>query len=972
MLKQFTILIFLCSWAISFAQEPIRYTTKQGLPSNHIYDIQEDANGFMWFATNRGLAKFDGETFKTFTIQDGLPNNDTWLLELDNEGRMWYFSKSNEQGYIKNDSIYKFQTEDKKVISPRFNFKTKDSLWFFSNGGIQTVKGNKIKEVGLYSKSRKTSLNEWTLKEIKKIGLTNYTQLVNPETRELAFFTQNELFFYDWDFNFISKIKQHLSDTYSNNKVDSRGLLFNQVYFNAFDTGVLFINFNDKTSQYLPFKEYVNIENVNYFRCKGLKDEIQIAIPGHLLIFNYNLELIANYSFPEISNNRISYKDSRGNIWLADFIEGVTLIPNSQLQTTYSLRGKKVQKIGQINKQLIAGVNDVGFFKYLRQSNTTELLIGSIANSNGEIYQIKEKSNYLISARKSFSFNNRILSQIKLNFVEGFTDVEQYSFKDIIHFNTNKYFITSDFLIKKTQNKYKVLARKSGLLQGLAFKKHLYISGSDGLYLFKSDSLIKPIINNDNLLNVSIKSMLSIENHLIIGTDGRGVYCYDEKEVFHLKETDGLSIQRIIKQDSCLWLATQLGVKKVSLNSNDLTNSKIADAFYEADGLLQNNTNDIYLEDNLLYAASDIGLAKLDLKNKVYLQKPKLYFKSKSDTLSFKNSERDNISITFAAQNYGNQENLKYAYRLLPTLKEWIQTDTKILNFTNLSPNLYELEIKAIDQHNNSNTIKQYLNVIPEWWQTTIAKIGFVLISIFGFWLFIKGIKIQIRKKEEEKNQLDRRISGLELQALRSQMNPHFVHNSLNAIQYFIQRNEVELSENYLVKFSKLIRLFFEYSRRQSISIKEELELLINYLDIEKLRFEEKLNYTISVDDNIDTEEQLIPSMLLQPIIENAVNHGLFHKIEKGEISIHIKQLENQTFQVLVEDDGIGIHKSKSLYEKPSKNYQSNSSAVLKERLDLLNKTNEWKINYEIMDRSDLDKSLNGTRVTITFKELVK
>src|SRR5690606_12049967 len=126
---------------------------------------------------------------------------------------------------------------------------------------------------------------------------------------------------------------------------------------------------------------------------------------------------------------------------------------------------------------------------------------------------------------------------------------------------------------------------------------------------------------------------------------------------------------------------------------------------------------------------------------------------------------------------------------------------------------------------------------------------------------------LRIRKKEETKAQQEKRVAGLELQALRSQMNPHFVHNSLNAIQYFIQRNEVELSENYLSKFSQLIRLFFEYSRKQNITIEEELVLLKNYLEIEQLRFEEKLHYKIEVDESIDQEEQLIPSMLLQPIV---------------------------------------------------------------------------------------------------------
>lgn len=967
MLKNSFILILFLFCAKISAQEPIRYTTKQGLPSNHIYDIQEDADGFMWFATNRGLVKFDGETFKTFTIQDGLPNNDTWLLELDNQGKLWYFSKSSYQGYILNDSIYKLQTEDKIVISPRFMYKTKDSLWFYSNAGMQTTKNNKIKDVGLYSKYSSNELNERILTEFIKIGFKKQSPLANPATRELALFSEKEILFYDWDFNFISKIKQNLPSTINYSKIENIGLLYNNIYFNAFDTGVLFINFDTKTSTYIPYNKYVYAESVNYFKCKGLENEIQISIPGHLLIFNYNLELINSHSFSDILNNRISYKDSKGNIWLADFTEGLTCIPNTQLQSAYYLKGKKTQKLGFLDNELIIGVNDVGFFKYYNTSKKYDLLIGDIGESNSEIYQIKPNPNYLISARKSFSFNNKTTQQIELKSFEELNNYPHNSFKDIIHFNGDTYYIGAANIIKKTQEEPSVLLTKSGLLLGSVYNNKLFVASSEGLFLLKNDSLIKPF-NNNELLNTSIISLTTTPENLIVGTDGRGIYLYNEKEVIHLKNTDGFSVQKIITNEDKLWMATQNGVHQITLNTKDLTNSEVINSFYDADGLLQNNTNDIYLDGDFMYVASDIGLAKLNLKSAIYKQQPKLYFKTKNDTLNYRNGERDNIEITFALQDYNNQDYTNYQYRLLPEQKEWISTITKTLNFSNLNPKLYTLEVKATDQHNNSNIIKQYLNILPAWYQTLFAKIAFALLGLTILYLMFRIVKLRIQNKEHEKAQQDKRISGLELQALRSQMNPHFVHNSLNAIQYFIQRNEVELSENYLVKFSKLIRLFFEYSRQQTITISDELELLTNYLEIEKLRFEEKLEYKINVCDKIDPDDQVIPSMILQPIVENAVNHGLFHKKGKGSVNIKFKKLNETEFKVIVKDNGIGIHKAKKIHKQSSKNYQSNSSEVLQERIELLNQSKDWNINYKIEDLSDFSNE-TGTLVTLTFKQ---
>ncbi|MBR9847527.1 MAG: hypothetical protein GYB35_16135, partial [Algicola sp.] len=147
MLKQLYIIVLFCFWATFYAQEPIRYTTKQGLPTNHVYDMTEDSDGFMWFATKQGLVKYDGESFKTFTTQDGLPNNDTWELETDHNGRVYYFSKSAYQGYIEKDSIYKFSTKDKEVLAPSSVYKGKNNFWFYANG-IKSYKNNKISDYG--------------------------------------------------------------------------------------------------------------------------------------------------------------------------------------------------------------------------------------------------------------------------------------------------------------------------------------------------------------------------------------------------------------------------------------------------------------------------------------------------------------------------------------------------------------------------------------------------------------------------------------------------------------------------------------------------------------------------------------------------------------------------------------------------------------------------------------------------------
>ena len=381
--------------------------------------------------------------------------------------------------------------------------------------------------------------------------------------------------------------------------------------------------------------------------------------------------------------------------------------------------------------------------------------------------------------------------------------------------------------------------------------------------------------------------------------------------------------------------------------------------------MLENNVNDFLLKDSTLYTASDLGVTKISLNNPLFKKKPKLYFKTSKDTLDIAPKE-NRVSISFSVLDYVNQEYLTYKYRLLPLQKEWIPTKIKTLNFNNLDPKLYTLEVQATDQHNNTTTKKLYINVIPEWWEKLWFKLLMVVLGLLLFLLVIKMIKRNIQKKEFKKMTIEKQIAGLELQALRSQMNPHFVHNSLNAIQYYIQQNEIALSEDYLGKFSILIRQFFEYSRTQVVSIHKEVTLLTNYLEIEQLRFEDKLKFKITVDSEIDADDQVIPSMILQPIVENSVNHGIFHKENGGSVSVHFKFIDAFSFQVEIQDDGIGIEKAKEMNKKSLNNYQSKSSNVIVERLEILNQSKDWKIGYHIKDLTTLEGA-SGTLTTLVF-----
>ncbi len=251
----------------------------------------------------------------------------------------------------------------------------------------------------------------------------------------------------------------------------------------------------------------------------------------------------------------------------------------------------------------------------------------------------------------------------------------------------------------------------------------------------------------------------------------------------------------------------------------------------------------------------------------------------------------------------------------------------------------------------------------------SIVAIIIIAAVVILFGTFINKKNKLIQEQLEKELQHQQKLHNIELNALRSQLNPHFVHNSLNAIQYYIQQNDVETSENYLTKFSKLMRLFFDYSRKQNVTLEQEISLLKNYLQIEKMRFEEKLNYQFIIDKTLDLEEEEIPSMLLQPIVENAINHGVFHKKGKGLITLEFQKNKENSYAIIITDDGIGINKASKINNTISKHKEAHSGIVLEERLALLKESKNWDINYIIKDRSEIENK-TGTKVKLVFKQL--
>ena len=319
-----------------------------------------------------------------------------------------------------------------------------------------------------------------------------------------------------------------------------------------------------------------------------------------------------------------------------------------------------------------------------------------------------------------------------------------------------------------------------------------------------------------------------------------------------LEQSDYLSVQQAFVENNTIWLATNKGVWQYKKEDKTL---KLIKKYTINDGLSSNHINSVFISDNTILASSNDGISNIPITKKENNQFINIYF----DTVQYNNesiinnklkySNDTHLQVKIASIDFSETNKKSYSYQLLPIQKKWITTSSNQISFADLPPNKYLLNIKS---NSKTNSIK--FQILPLWYQTNVFKITFIFLGLILLYFSNKWNQKRIAKREQKKAAIQQQKIEQELYALRSQMNPHFVFNSLSAIQYYINDNDTETSEVYLVKFSQLIRRFFELSKEKEITLKEEISLLKNYLEIEKLRFKEKLSFKI----NIRSEERRV------------------------------------------------------------------------------------------------------------------
>lgn len=293
---------------------------------------------------------------------------------------------------------------------------------------------------------------------------------------------------------------------------------------------------------------------------------------------------------------------------------------------------------------------------------------------------------------------------------------------------------------------------------------------------------------------------------------------------------------------------------------------------------------------------------------------------------------------------------------------EWEEFTENRFKLLNIETGKFIVEIKALNGKSSSNILRVKLVIDRPWWRTWWFW-GASFMGLFG--LFYS--REQLLKQWEDEEQIHhQQIIELELKTLQLQMNPHFIFNALNSIQNYVLSHDALTANNYLSKFANLIRLFLDSSRSKYISLSEEIRLLGLYCDMEQLRFENKFSSEINVEPSVDRYFE-IPTMILQPFVENAINHGLRYKNTKGLLTIDFFN-EDGHLICKITDNGVGREMSKQLQNMPKKGYKSQGLAITYERLLTYNSINDSNIIFNIDDLySNVENKEQGTVVTVKF-----
>lgn len=495
---------------------------------------------------------------------------------------------------------------------------------------------------------------------------------------------------------------------------------------------------------------------------------------------------------------------------------------------------------------------------------------------------------------------------------------------------------------------------------------NMWLGSSGGLWKFDPDSGCKK--NNDPILkNIQINAMDHIKGvGLVLATNFGILVLGKDGKIRKMQGADGIAgtvNNFLFESPSSVWIGSQNGLYH-------LENGKL-NIYKRRNGLISDDVSALAMfRPGQLVVGSSKGLTFFSIGESGIQNPPNIIAEEfrvngKIIKLTDEGTEVDYnsiISLNYNAITFVYPELLEYQYHLKEN-DEWIMTHGNKLVFTNLKPGNYQLEVRARKYNSPFSTPLQFRFTVSLPWYRSLSAItlyGLSLVSITAL------IFYQRLRRQRAESVVKQELAELKLKALQAQLNPHFISNALNSIQYFILRHDEVSANSYLGRFSELTRLFLDASRSRFTTLARELELINHYLALEKIRFGNKFDYAVHVDSGIEPERIPLPGLLIQPFIENSINHGLVFlpASQTGLVKIDING-NGREMTIVVTDNGIGRKKSSEIYEKQKRPHLSASGNIMSEMQNAYNSLHGNSLQIVINDLYTHRGEAMGTEVRI-------
>lgn len=998
-----------------------RYTKLDGLSHNSITGIVQDPSGYIWISTKKGLNRFDGRSFSNFFKKSenlSLPEND--ILFLTRQGNEIIGSTA--------VGAFSYNTITRKTRS--FTVPADSNIFFWSNQVWQTLKDNNGNYVlstktGLYVFNDDGKLishyDHFVPQDAGRKELWFGNWLARLSNGRI--FQENNLAgsFYNQE---TKKIEPHSFGSHANlrrllnSKIDEERISFyggnDQLLTPNAEKNALEI-YNLVNGQYASYSiPHHIIPDLDWYSRLFFINDSLAALTSKVGGF-YLLHFSAGRKdwscdgrkfFPGRYCTSV-FSDKDGRIWVGTsdglYKQNIrnSFFNNEDLsQQLPSIVNTGIQSIFKSNDKTYIGLrNEGGLLVLNNESKKIEQVVdlsrhGAGSNSLNFIFQFNKDTLWLGTAKGILWFNEKDHSNGQLN-IPGqpgwMYNTKTRSFlKDSegdlwLSFGV----LNSLLLFKSSEHRFYDLSNSPLLKITFCFSmeedknRNVWIAG-DGLCrwnrkknsidtLIPYPSVIKTVTNYMRLLDCDSENNLwlaSYDNEII------QYDCNENKMYLRVAENsmiDGHSVTSSDIINDNIWLGMANGISAFNIKDHSIKQFNYSDGLPSAvvtsprDGSFYDTAlNRFYFGagqylvsfvPNVQGPEKVIPLFSVEVMGENQIQTQKIILPY----------SKNNVELTLNAINFTDPEENRFAYRFLNEKNEsWHELNTKnVVVLSKLPPGIHRIEVKMYSVNNRwaAQTQTIHLQIKPPLWKSPYFL-------LFAFSLFLLLLYFIYRKRVQQINRqanIDKQLAQTEMKALHAQMNPHFIFNCLNSIREMILNNENEQASLYLSKFARLIRITLNHSAKQFVSLTDTVDYLERYIEMEKIR-SSQFTYTIDVAKDLNTDDIMVPPMLIQPFIENAIWHGASNK-KNMDIHISFKKQGNELICV-VDDNGIGIEESLKGKENMA-HEPSVGIANIKQRIGLLNEKYSLHSTVSIEDKSSLPEQ-NGTGTIVTLHLPIK